>query len=126
MKNTTTVRVALGDQTMTFETGLLARQAAGQATCQLGETIVFSAVSNTNKPREGIDYFPLQVEYRERFYAAGRFPGGYFKREGRPTAVMVMEAIRNGMVPPRNMPTSTTGLEISRVKPRWCTCTVCT
>ena len=92
MKNTTTVRVALGDQTMTFETGLLARQAAGQATCQLGETIVFSAVSNTNKPREGIDYFPLQVEYRERFYAAGRFPGGYFKREGRPTEKEILTA----------------------------------
>ncbi len=74
MKNTTSVSVALGEQTMTFETGLLARQAAGQATCQLGETMVFSAVTNSQKPREGIDFFPLQVEYRERFYAAGRFP----------------------------------------------------
>ena len=80
MKNTTSVSVVLGDKTLTFETGLLARQAAGQATCQLGETMVFSAVSNSKKPREGVDFFPLQVEYRERFYAAGRFPGGYFKR----------------------------------------------
>ena len=92
MKNTTSVSVALGDQTMTFETGLLARQAAGQATCQLGETLVFSAVSHSKKPREGIDYFPLQVEYRERFYAAGRFPGGYFKREGRPTEKEILTA----------------------------------
>jgi polyribonucleotide nucleotidyltransferase len=92
MKNTTSVVVALGDKPMTFETGLLARQAAGQATCQLGETLVFSAVSHTNKPREGIDYFPLQVEYRERFYAAGRFPGGYFKREGRPTEKEILAA----------------------------------
>ena len=92
MKNTTAVSVALGDQTMTFETGLLARQAAGQATCQLGETMVFSAVSNSKKPREGVDFFPLQVEYRERFYAAGRFPGGYFKREGRPTEKEILTA----------------------------------
>jgi len=92
MKNTTTVTAALGEKPMTFETGLLARQAAGQATCQLGDTIVFSAVTNTNKPREGIDYFPLQVEYRERFYAAGRFPGGYFKREGRPTEKEILTA----------------------------------
>jgi len=92
MKNTTSVSIALGDKTMTFETGLLARQAAGQATCQLGETMVFSAVTNSQKPREGIDFFPLQVEYRERFYAAGRFPGGYFKREGRPTEKEILTA----------------------------------
>ena len=92
MKNTTSVSVALGDKTMTFETGLLARQAAGQATCQLGETMVFSAVTTTSKPREGIDFFPLQIEYRERFYAAGRFPGGYFKREGRPTEKEILTA----------------------------------
>ncbi|MDD2520403.1 MAG: polyribonucleotide nucleotidyltransferase [Kiritimatiellae bacterium] len=92
MKNTTSVSVALGEKTMTFETGLLARQAAGQATCQLGETMVFSAVTNSQKPREGIDFFPLQVEYRERFYAAGRFPGGYFKREGRPTEKEILTA----------------------------------
>ena len=70
---------------MTIETGLLARQAAGATIVRLGDTMVFSAVTNTDKPREGIDYFPLQVEYREKYYAAGRFPGGYFKREGRPT-----------------------------------------
>ena len=92
MKNTTSVSVVLGDKTLTFETGLLARQAAGQATCQLGETMVFSAVSNSKKPREGVDFFPLQVEYRERFYAAGRFPGGYFKREGRPTEQEILIA----------------------------------
>ncbi|MBR6021531.1 MAG: polyribonucleotide nucleotidyltransferase [Kiritimatiellae bacterium] len=92
MKNTTSVSIQLGAKTMVFETGVLARQAAGQATCQLGETMVFSAVTNTSKPREGIDFFPLQVEYRERFYAAGRFPGGYFKREGRPTEKEILTA----------------------------------
>ncbi|MBP1589389.1 MAG: polyribonucleotide nucleotidyltransferase [Kiritimatiellae bacterium] len=92
MKNTTSVSVPIGNKTLTFETGFLARQASGQATAQLGETIVFSAVTNTSKPREGIDFFPLQVEYRERFYAAGRIPGGYFKREGRPTEKEILTA----------------------------------
>jgi len=77
---------------ITLETGYLARQAAGQCTCQLGGTTVFSAVTTTGKPREGVDFFPLQVEYRERFYAAGRFPGGYFKREGRPTEKEILTA----------------------------------
>ncbi len=70
---------------MTIETGLLARQAGGATVVRLGDTMVFSAVTNTDKPREGIDFFPLQVEYREKYYAAGRFPGGYFKREQRPS-----------------------------------------
>jgi len=69
---------------MCFESGLLAQQAAGAVTCYYGENVVFSAVT-TGKPREGCDFFPLQVEYREKFYAAGRFPGGYFKREARPS-----------------------------------------
>ena len=103
MRNTTSVSVQLGAKTMTFETGLLARQAAGQATCQLGETTVFSAVTNTSKPREGIDFFPLQVEYRERFYAAGRFPGGYFKREG---PSFSRTAISYRASPPATTPTS--------------------
>lgn len=69
---------------MKIEAGLLAQQAAGAVTVQVGNTMLFSAVTCTDKPREGIDYFPLQVEYREKFYAAGRFPGGFFKREARP------------------------------------------
>lgn len=84
MKDTTSVSVDVGGARMTIETGLLARQAAGATTVRLGDTVVFSAVTCTDKPREGIDFFPLQVEYREKFYAAGRFPGGYFKREARP------------------------------------------
>jgi len=85
MNDTTSVTINVGGAQMIIETGLLARQAAGATTVRLGDSMVFSAVTNTDKPREGIDYFPLQVEYREKYYAAGRFPGGYFKREGRPT-----------------------------------------
>lgn len=92
MKNAISVEVPMGGKVLKIETGALARQAAGSAMVQLGETIVFSAVTTSRKPREGIDFFPLQVEYRERFYAAGRFPGGYFKREGRPTEKEILTA----------------------------------
>ncbi len=85
MKDTVTVSVQLGDKVLTLETGLIARQAAGSVVAYYGESAVLSAVTNTDTPREGIDYFPLQVEYREKFYAAGRFPGGFFKREARPS-----------------------------------------
>ncbi len=85
MNTTTSVSTTIGGQTITIETGLLALQAAGSVTVRLADTILFSAVCHTDTPREGIDYFPLQVDYRERYYASGMFPGGYFKREARPS-----------------------------------------
>ncbi len=85
MKGTTKVEFEVGGKPMVFESGLLAMQAAGSVTCAVGENIVFSAVTAAKEPREGCDFFPLQVEYREKFYAAGRFPGGYIKREARPS-----------------------------------------
>ncbi|MDY5953999.1 MAG: polyribonucleotide nucleotidyltransferase [Kiritimatiellia bacterium] len=85
MDNTTSVTTDIGGIPLTLETGLLAKQAAGAVVCRYGDNVVFTAVTNTDKPREGIDFFPLQCEYREKYYAAGRFPGGYFKREARPT-----------------------------------------
>jgi polyribonucleotide nucleotidyltransferase len=87
-----TVSINIGGKTLTLESGLLAKQANGAVTARLGDTIVFSAVTSTKKPREGIDYFPLQVEYREKYYAAGRFPGGYFKREARPSEKEIITA----------------------------------
>ncbi len=92
MKNTTSVAVEVGANTITLEAGLLAQQAAGSVTVRQADTIVFSGVTCTDKPREGIDYFPLQVEYREKFYAAGRFPGGFFKREARPSEKEILTA----------------------------------
>lgn len=92
MNNTTSISVKIGGADLSFETGLLARQAAGATVCRLGDSLVFAAVTNTNTPREGIDYFPLQVEYREKYYAAGRFPGGYFKREARPSEKEILTA----------------------------------
>jgi len=67
-----------------METGMLAKQAAGSILTQYGDTVVFSAAA-TGSPRPGIDFFPLMCDYRERHAAAGKFPGGFLKREGRPT-----------------------------------------
>ncbi len=85
MKGTTKVEFEVGGKTMTLETGLLAQQADGSVTCGIGNNVVFSAVTSAKEAKEGVDFFPLQVEYREKFYAAGRFPGGYIKREARPS-----------------------------------------
>lgn len=78
------VEKEIGGRTLRIETGKLAKQAAGSVVVSYGDTVVFSAVV-TGKPREGIDFFPLTVDYREKTYAAGKFPGGFFKREARPT-----------------------------------------
>jgi polyribonucleotide nucleotidyltransferase len=78
------VEKQIAGRTLAIETGTVARQAAGSVTIQYGETMVLAAVAR-GAPREGIDFFPLQVEYRERRSAAGKFPGGFMKREGRPS-----------------------------------------
>ena len=79
------VTIHLGSREIHIETGKLAKQADGAVTVRLGETIVLVAAVAATKPRPGQEWFPLTVDYREKAAAAGRFPGGYFKREGRPT-----------------------------------------
>ena len=79
------ITAPLGDKQIVIETGKLAKQADGAVTVQLGETIVIVAAVAATKAKEGQDFFPLTVDYREKAAAAGKFPGGYFKREGRPT-----------------------------------------
>ena len=75
-----------GKVTVRFETGRLARQAAGSAVVYLdGETVVLSATTASKQPKEGLDFFPLTVDVEERMYAAGRIPGSFFRREGRPS-----------------------------------------
>ncbi len=75
----------VGDKQIIIETGKVAKQADGAVTVQMGETIVVVAAVAASKAKEGQDFFPLTVDYREKAAAAGKFPGGYFKREGRPT-----------------------------------------
>src|SRR3954449_6384793 len=80
-------RVALdwGGRQLVLETGKIARQADGAVLAKYGDSTVLAAVVSAKEPKEGIDFLPLTVNYQEKFYAAGRIPGGYFKREGRPT-----------------------------------------
>jgi len=85
MEGTTSVKIELNGKDLVIETGLLAKQAAGSVTVTYGETVLFCAATASKTPRDGIDYFPLQVEFRDKFYAAGRFPGGFLKREARPS-----------------------------------------
>src|SRR5664280_2393655 len=79
------ITAQVGDKQIIIETGKLAKQADGAVTVQLGETIVIVAAVAATKAKEGQDFFPLTVDYREKAAAAWKFPGGYFKREGRPT-----------------------------------------
>ncbi|HZC40155.1 MAG TPA: polyribonucleotide nucleotidyltransferase, partial [Streptosporangiaceae bacterium] len=75
-----------GTRTIKFETGRLARQAAGSSVVTLDdETVVLAATTASRQPREGLDFFPLTVDVEERMYAAGRIPGSFFRREGRPS-----------------------------------------
>src|ERR1039457_447616 len=73
----------VGGKSLSFETGKLAKQAGGAAVVRFGENVVFAAATSNPEPREGIDFFPLTVDYREYTYAGGRIPGGFIKREGR-------------------------------------------
>src|SRR6476646_7421048 len=77
------VSVTIGDQEISFETGKLAKQADGAVVVRSGETIVLATAQGRMEAREGADFFPLTVDVEERMYAAGKIPGGFFKREGR-------------------------------------------
>jgi len=74
-----------GDHMVTLETSHMARQADGAVTVTVNDTVVLVTVCARKEPKPGQDFFPLTVDYQERFYAGGRIPGGFFKREGRPT-----------------------------------------
>ncbi len=80
-----TKQFQFGNQTVTLETGEIARQASGSVLVSIGGTVVLVTAVGNKTAREGMDFFPLTVDYQERFYAGGRIPGGFFKREGRPT-----------------------------------------
>src|SRR5437773_7740001 len=89
--NATTATRSLGDSEITFESGKLAKQAGGAALVTIGETQVLATCTSSD-PREGIDFFPLTVDVEERMYAAGKIPGGFFRREGRPSETAILTA----------------------------------
>lgn len=76
--------IKVGDRELTVEVGRVAKQADGSCVIRYGDTMLLCAAVGALTPREGIDFFPLTIEYREAFFAAGRIPGNYFRREGRP------------------------------------------
>src|SRR5437763_935584 len=75
----------IGGRALTIESGKLAGLANGAVTVRYGDTIVLATATATKEPRPDVDFFPLTVDYEERMYAAGKIPGGFFKREGRPS-----------------------------------------
>src|SRR5205823_5275555 len=86
------VSVQVGNQEITLETGHLAKQADGAVVVRGGETMVLATAQGRTEAREGADFFPLTVDVEERMYAAGKIPGGFFKREGRPTERAILTA----------------------------------
>jgi polyribonucleotide nucleotidyltransferase len=90
MTSTHSRELRLGRRTLTIETGRLAKQADGSAIIRYGDTIVLVTACHAADPREGIDFLPLTVDYREYTYASGRIPGGFFKREGKPAEKEVL------------------------------------
>ncbi|MCZ7540090.1 MAG: polyribonucleotide nucleotidyltransferase [Anaerolineae bacterium] len=82
----------VGDKEIVLETGKLAEQAGGAVTVRLGDTVVFATATMSAAAREGIDFFPLSVDYEEKLYAAGRIPGSFMRREGRPSEASILIA----------------------------------
>ncbi|MDQ3745158.1 MAG: polyribonucleotide nucleotidyltransferase [Acidobacteriota bacterium] len=85
-------KIKVGERELSVEIGRVAKQASGSVVIRYGDTMLLVAAVGANQPREGIDFFPLTVEYREHNYAAGRIPGNYFRREGRPGEKEVLTA----------------------------------
>ena len=83
-------REEIAGRILTFETGRLAWQASGAVTVTYGETVVLATAVASREPRPNVDFFPLTVDYEEKLYAAGKIPGGYIKREGRPSTQAIL------------------------------------
>ncbi|MBM4428886.1 MAG: polyribonucleotide nucleotidyltransferase, partial [Chloroflexi bacterium] len=90
MNKVSVFQAQLGNSTITVETGKLAGLAGGAVTVRYGDTMILATATSAATPREAADFFPLTVDYEERLYAAGKIPGGFFKREGRPTEAAIL------------------------------------
>ncbi len=77
---------------LSIETGRLAKQADGAVLVRYGDTVVLASATMSDHPREGVDFFPLTVDFEERMYSAGKIPGGFIKREGRPSESAILSA----------------------------------
>ena len=86
------VQCQLGDQELTIETGLIAKQAGGSVLVRCGESVILTVATSAPEPKAECDFLPLTVEYLEKYYAAGKIPGGFFKREGRPNEAAILTA----------------------------------
>lgn len=84
------VEIEVREKGLSFETGKMARQADGSVVARYGDTVILATAVSSKTPREGIDFFPLTIDYQEKTYSAGKIPGGFFKREGRPTEKEVL------------------------------------
>ncbi|MBC8171696.1 MAG: polyribonucleotide nucleotidyltransferase, partial [Anaerolineae bacterium] len=82
----------VGSEEFVIETGKLAEQAGGAVTIRVGDTVLFASATMSKSARDNIDFFPLSVEYEEKLYAAGRIPGSFFRREGRPSESAILTA----------------------------------
>src|SRR4051794_14874019 len=87
-----TVSIDLAGRQLSLETGLIAEQAHGAVVVRYGDTVVLVTVVGEREPNETVGFFPLTVDYEERMYAAGKIPGGFIKREGRPTEAAILAA----------------------------------
>lgn len=90
MSREKTFTTHIGNEEITVATGLLAEQAGGSVTLRAGDSVLFAAATMSKMVREGLDFFPLSVDFEEKMYAAGRIPGSFFRREGRPTTEAVL------------------------------------
>src|SRR5439155_4682630 len=85
-------RVTIAGRDLIFETGRIAGLADGAVTVRYGDSLVLTTAQAEDEPREGVDFFPLTVDYEERMFAAGKIPGGFIKREGRPSEHAILSA----------------------------------
>jgi polyribonucleotide nucleotidyltransferase len=84
------IELDIRGKTLRLETGKIARQADGAVVAKYGDTVVLATAVAGKTPKEGLDFFPLTVDYQEKAYSAGKIPGGFFKREGRPSEKEVL------------------------------------
>src|SRR5258705_508528 len=113
------VQIKINNTSLTIETGKVAKQADGSVVVRCGGTVVLSTAVASRTAMEGRDFLPLTVEYRERAYAGGRIPGGFFKREGRPDEEQMLEALAFGHERCKELTRIQKDLVARAAKPRW-------